>query len=160
VNQVSIATSKAGLYLTKTDKVFQLNTLLTKDEEAVIIARRWAFLLSISSSVISIDSKLQLSDLNVTDIVRLEHPKLYDRVGTSIKTKFAAIQSSRKNGFDTKIELEDLANAFSRCSTIVDVGSPNFDDSTDRDIVLSGYITDDFGLLNSDANTFDVNLIW
>ena len=160
VNQVSVATSKAGLYLTKTDKVFQLNTLLTKDDEAVIIARRWAFLLSISSSVISIDSKLQLSDLNVTDIVRLEHPKLYDRVGTSIKTKFAAIQSSRKNGFDTKIELEDLANAFSRCSTIVDVGSPNFDDSTDRDIVLSGYITDDFGLLNSDANTFDVNLIW
>lgn len=152
--------SDIGLYLTKTNKEFTVETLFANQKDAIIFASRWAFLLALSSATLKIETKLKPADKSVTDIVKVSHPKFYDRVGSSIKSKYAAIQSSKKTASNVSLELEDLANAFSRCSAIVDAGSPNYTNSDDADILLSGFITDQYGLLSNDAATITTNLIW
>lgn len=152
--------SDTALYLTNSTKEFQITTALHDEADADIFASRWAFLLSIATATLNVQTKLQVIDKSVTDLVKISHPKFYERVGTNLKTKYAAIQGSSKTAFNNALELEDLANAFSRCSTITENTANNYSNASDDELILSGFITDTYGMIANDGDTIDINLIW
>lgn len=154
------ADSLPATYLAKTSNEFSVATYLVDDLDAQIFANRWAFIFEVASAVITFQSKLQASRLNINDTVTLKHEKLYQRVGSSASYKVGAVRSATKTTSDSEIEIDDLANAFSRCGVIADDSAPDFDVATDRDQSYAGYITDDFGMQDNDPDTFGTNLIW
>lgn len=152
-------TSNIGNHLVKTTRTKTIKTLLVQQESARIFSTRWAFLLELGSSVIRMQTKMQGSRLQVNDVIDLFHEKLFERVGGG-KRKLSAIQKIVKNHQDVDIETEDLSNTFNRTGMITENDAPNFDNSSDEQKFFNGFITDNFGLINNDAETFDLNLIW
>lgn len=156
----AVASSREAEFISETSKEFELDTRLVDLRDAQIMADRWAFLLSVSSGIIKVETKIQTSDLMVTDIVRVVHEKIYERIGSSTNEKYSAIQSSKKDGLSVSIETEDLSNSFSRCATITETTSPNYSASTESQKILNGFVTDQYGMIANDPETFGVNLIW
>lgn len=157
---ISTKTSKTGTYLVQTDKEFDTDSLLVTSRDASIFASRWAFLLGVASSIVQIQTKLQGARLQVTDKVEVEHEKFYERPGSSDTRKIAGIQYLKKSFGTVTIELEDLANAFSRCCIISAGGTANYSNSTEAQRARYGFITDSYGMMGNDPDTFGKNVIW
>lgn len=155
-----VVTNNIGTYLVATNKEVTQESYITDASDALIVARRYSFLYQLASSIIGIDTKLKAARLEVNDKVILEHENLYERIGSSSKRKFAAIQSIKKSVFDSSIEIEDLANAFTRCGVITGNTHPTYDLSSDLERSYAGYITDDFGMIDNNADTYGLHLIW
>jgi hypothetical protein len=154
------AESLPATYLAKTSNEFSVQTYLVDEGDAQIFANRWAFIFEVSAAVITFQSKLQAARLNINDTVSLSHEKLYERVGSSANLKVGAVRSATKTALGSEIELEDLANAFTRCGVIAADSAPDYADATDREKSYAGYITDTFGMIANDPETFGINLIW
>lgn len=154
-----VKNSDIGTWLVSSMNTRVIETLLHRENEALIHANRWAFLLELATNTLRIKTKMQASRLQVNDVVFVEHEKLFERTGGG-KRKFAAVQSIKKSGTNVEIELDDLANAFNRVAIIAATGSPSFDDSSDKQKAVNGFITDQYGLINNSENTFGLNLIW
>lgn len=152
--------SKSANYLAQTTREFSIDTLLVFEGDAQIFANRWAFIFELAAAIIKISTKLQGSRIQIGDVVKLKHEKLYDRVGSSSRQKIASVQSVQKSLDGATLELEDLANAFSRCATITEDDAPNWDDSSEDQQALNGFITDDYGMQGNVPDTAGVNLIW
>lgn len=151
--------SDTGTYLVESMNTKVVDTVLHREKDARLHANRWSFLLELGTNTIKLKTKMMTSRLQVNDVIFIEHEKLFDRIGGG-KRKFAAIQSIVKSGTNVEIELDDLANAFNRVAMISPNDSPEFNDSTDKQKATNGFITDQYGLINNDADTFGLNVIW
>lgn len=151
--------SDTGTWLVESMNTKIVDSVLHKEKDARLHANRWSFLLELGTNTIKIKTKMATSRLQVNDVIFIEHEKLFDRVGGG-KKKFAAINSVKKSGTNTEIALDDLANAFNRVCIISDNSSPDFDNSSDAQKATNGFITDQYGLINNDAETFGLNVIW
>lgn len=152
--------STAGQYLVKTSKEYVLDSLLVTSDAADIMASRLGMLFNVASSVVKIDTKLRASQFEVNDLVELTHEKLYERIGTTLKTKVAAVNSIKKSIFDSSFDLEDLSNAYSRCGVITTNGYNDWVTATELERIYAGFITDNYGMQSNDPDTFGVSLIW
>lgn len=152
--------SESARYLAKTDKEFSIDTILVDSIDAQIYANRWAFIFEVASSVLKVRTKLQAARLQINDQVAIRHAKLYERVGSQDRRKVALIQKASRSMVGCSIDISDLANAFSRCATITENTCPNWGGSGAKQRALNGYITDNSGLQQGDAETFGTNLIW
>jgi hypothetical protein len=152
-------TSNIGQFVAKLTKEHTIKTLLVDESEADIFASRWAFLLELGSSVLKIETKLQASGLQIGDLLAFSHPRLYERVGGGNR-KFSGIQSLKNDGRLVNIETEDLSNSFNRIGNITKNDAKNFELSTEEEKFFNSYITDDFGMIENDSETFGLNLIW
>ncbi len=158
--QEEVSTSDTAQYLALNSNEKIIETALVLQEDAEIMASRWSFILEVASSAITLATKMQGARLSVTDRMRITHRKLYERVGSTGRSRFAGIQAIRK-GFDgVAIQLEDLSNAFSRCGTITDDDALDYAFAIDDDRVYNGYITDDYGMQDNDPDTFGQSEIW
>ena len=149
--------SDEGLYLTRIDEERIIKTVLVDIDDARIIGNRWGFLLTNASNVIKITTKLQASRFQVNDVILIDHPKLFDRIGGGSR-RYAAVQAINKSESTVLLEFDDLSNAFNRVCVITDNDAPEFSDSNPRQKALNGYITDTFGLIEDE--NFGLNLIW
>lgn len=155
------ATTDNGTYLAKITKTYDTDTLLYNQQEAQLLANRWAFFFDTAITTINISSKLQLARLQINDIVDITHPRLYERVGSSLTRKICLVENISQDERGTTVDIVDLANAFSRVSVIMDSTASDFATATDDELAHNGFITDQYGMLNSgDAETFGANLIW
>jgi hypothetical protein len=159
-NLLASTTSPNAQYLAGSTNVKEFATLLVDSNDAQILANRWAFVLEVSSSLIKLDTKLQLARASVTDPVLIVHEKLYYRIGSASSRKVASVQSAMKTIADSHVDLEDLANAFSRCACIAPSGALPYAQASESDKALNGFITDAYGMQNNDPDTFGSNLIW
>jgi hypothetical protein len=153
-------TSNVGQYLTKTQNEFIIDTFLAFEQDADTAAERWAFLLEYASTVMTVETKLQAIESEVNDAVILSHEKIYERIGSSSSRKVGAVQRASRSAFETYLELEDLAQAFSRCSVITENTAEDFLNSNDSQRAVQGYITDTYGMIDNDSETFGLHLIW
>ncbi len=159
-NRSESKTSDIGQYLTKTENVRTVDTVLVDQGDAVIMVSRWAFLLELASTVIKVNTKLQGARLAITDAVEFNHSRSFERFGSNSPRRIGAVQSLRKDFSASKMELEDLNGAFVRVANITDSLADIFADAQDVDKVRNGYITDSFGLISNNENTAGINLIW
>lgn len=153
-------TSNEAQYLAQSTKEQVIETVLVDDSQAQMLCNRWSFLLSVASSIVTIDTKLQGSRLAINDRVELDHEKLYERIGSSLTRKVTGVQAARKTAGDSELELDDLSGALSRCAVIAPNNSAEYDSATDDDKIYNGYITDEYGMIDNDPDTFGNNLIW
>jgi hypothetical protein len=147
-------------YLTESKLVQTYDSRLVDLSDADIMAERYALILQLARSKISLDTKLQAMSLGATDKIWFSSEKLYERVGTGLRQKVSAIESIKKDGLKVGLETDDLSNAFSRCGTVTENTANSYDDSSENELLINGYITDNFGMQDNDADTFGVNLIW
>jgi hypothetical protein len=151
--------SKLATYIlgTSRERVFQ--SVLVNVSDAQRLCDRWKFLLEFSTNQISIQTKLQLIDAEINNIVDFEHRKFYERFSGTSKRKFLSIEKIKKNGQGVLIECVDLSNAFNRIALITD-SLPNWSNSNEEIKIRSGFYSDSSGLINNEENSFQVNLIW
>lgn len=154
-------TSDIGNYLGKSSNQMRIKTVLSNAADAKVFAQRWAFIKEIASSVVRFKTGLQASKLHIHDRIKLSHSKLYYRYGTEDdKTKLAGITAIKRDLGSNEVEIDDIGNAFNRTAAITANDANVFDDASDQEKVLNGYITDNYGLLNNDEYTHQTNCIW
>lgn len=152
--------SDQGTYLVKTSKEYEHESNLIDSTDAQLLANRFSFFFSQASAEIALDTKMIAARSEVNDRVTLTHEKMFERIGSNDKRKTAAIQSVQKTVFDTSIGLDDLANSFTRCGVITSNIHPTWALSTNAQKTDAGYITDSYGMISNDPDTFGINLIW
>ena len=157
-NSVSSYTSDIGEYLVKTEKVKEVDTLLMDTISADIFASRWARILELGRSLVTLNMKLQTSERSISDRIEFTHPNLYQRFGSTLNKKIGSISSIVRGVGDTKVVFDDLGNAFSKKSSITVNDASDFDDATENELMLDGYITDNDG--NVSSGLILTNLIW
>lgn len=155
-------TTDTGQFLTETQNEIEVDSLLIDATPATTLAQRYAFLLQLARSIISVDTKLQTSRKSVNDPVQIKHQKMYERLGSTLNRKFGVIEKLTKSGDGVSIVAEDLGNALSRAGTITANTANSFDTASDNEKIVNGYITsnDNAGMILNDPETFGINLIW
>lgn len=146
-------------YLIKTDRSKTISTYLVNEADAAIMAARWSFLLRGTQSRLQFSTKLQGATLEIGDIIEIEHRKFFERYGTSSKRKLFMVESVKRNGSMVNIEATDLSSTFNRVACINE-SSNDWADASDSELLYGGYYTDDYGLIDTDPDSFDTNLIW
>jgi hypothetical protein len=154
----SVADYNNTRYLSATEKEFTLATILVDDEDAEIFASRWAFLLDIATSNVTIDTGLQAARFQINDVIKLNHEKFYQRFGSADKARIGAILAITKGIGRVTLLINDLGNAFSRVARIAADDSNDYDSASSSEKVINGYMTD-ANELTADG-VFGINLIW
>lgn len=157
--QTTSRVSNIARYIQNTLKEKTFESYLTNEAHSRRLAQRWSFLLEYSANEITIDTKLQAIDLQINDIVAIEHRKLFNRFGGTSSKRYIAVEKIAKSATGVTIVGVDLSNAFNRVALISDTTS-NYDDSSEDVRIYSGFYTDSTGLINSDENSFFTNLIY
>jgi hypothetical protein len=158
VDEVSSESDTAKFILnTSREKTF--SSVLINEEDAQRLSNRWKFLLEFSTNQIRIQTKLQMINSQINDIVDFEHRKFYERFSGTSKRKFLAIESIKKNGLGVEIQCVDLSNAFNRIALISETET-NWSESGEDTRINTGFISDSNGLIDNDENSHQVNLIW
>lgn len=153
------STSDNAQYLIGTDISKTISSYLSRQMDADILAARWSFLLSRSTSRLDFVTKLQGATLQVGDIVEIEHRKFYERLGTSLKRKVLLVESVLRDGLTVKISATDLSSTLNSVAAINDF-TPIYSLASDDQLMYGGYITDQYGLIDNNPDSFATNLIW
>lgn len=151
--------SNIARYIQNTLKEKTFSSYLTNEADSRRLCQRWSFLLEYSSNEITISTKLQTIDLQINDIIAIDHRKLFTRFGGTSSKRYIAVEKISKSALGVTIVGVDLSNAFNRVALISDTTS-NYSDSAEDVRIYSGFYTDSNGLINSDENSFFTNLIY
>lgn len=151
--------SDAVKYISKKSTAREFNSSLLSEIDAQRLSNRWSFLLENSTNTITLETKLQTVQLQTGDVFQLSHPKLPQRLGSLASIRLLMVQSISKSASGVTIEAIDLSNALNRVAKITNA-TTSWDDSSDDTKLISGFYTDNNGLISSDENSFYTNLIW
>jgi hypothetical protein len=110
-------------------------------DDALTIAERWLFFRSLTQTVVSVKSKMNLMLNSLNDKVHLNLSRLFTRFGGSDRRKIGIINSITKDGEGTTVEFNDLGNIFNRVPSISPDEATDFSD-TNEDVVKWGFILD------------------
>lgn len=152
-------TSDVSNYILKTTREQTFETFLVGSSDAQIHANRWAYLLENTSGRVTFTTKLQGMSVEIGDIVEVEHRKLFERFGGTDNRRLMFVESVKKSGSIVEIEATDLSNSFNRICSINEQTN-DFSTSSSDERIYGGFITDEFGLIDNDPETFGTNLIW
>ncbi len=149
-----------AVYLARSTKVHEQKSLIVDAVDAEIVCQRWAFLFSVALSFVKFATKLQGARLQVGDQINFQHPKLFERFGSTDLRKIGAIVAVSKSGEGSTIEFEDLANTFARCAVVTADSASPWGEAKLEDRALMGFITDDHGSITNDQTEFGLNVFW
>lgn len=152
-----VTTQDNTLYLLNTQKEFAIDTLLIDEEDAIIFAARWALLLGLASSEVTMKTGMQGARLNVNDTIILDHPKFYRRFGATDHRRIGVVLSITKSFGSVSLVVSDLGNAFAKIARIAPTGTADFNEVGGEEQLKSGFQTDENGLTNDKSG---LNLIW
>lgn len=152
-------TSDIANYILGTTREKRLSTCLVNSNDANLYAARWAFLTENGSGKAKVITKLQAIDLDVGNIVRIYHRKLFERYGSTLKSRLFFVEGVKKNGSSVQLTLVDLSNAFNRVANVTS-SSSTWANATEDERLFSGYITDSYGLIDNDPDSYGSNVIW
>jgi len=152
-------TSEISNYILKTSREQTFETFLVQSKDALIHANRWAYLLENTFGRVKFTTKLQGIDVEIGDIVEVEHRKLFERFGGNDNRRLMFVESVKKSGSEVEIEATDLSNSFNRVA-VINEQSDSFSSADADDKIYGGFITDEYGLIDNDPETSGTNLIW
>jgi hypothetical protein len=152
-------TSDVSNYVLKTNRERTFDTILVNATDAEIYASRWAFILEYAAASVKLETKLQTMALEVGDIIDLTHRKMFERYGSTSARHILLVEKITKSGSGVSLEAVDLSNAFNRAANLTTETS-TWAEADEDTRIYAGYITDSYGLIDNDADTFGLNLIW
>lgn len=159
VTSATSVTSSDAVYLLKTNRERTFDTVLVNRDEAQRYGRRWALLLDSSTCSIKIITKLQTASLSVGDLIDFDHPKLFERIGSSVRRRILLVEGIKKTGGAVEINTVDLSGTMVRVACLSD-STNTWADSDDEERTYFGFITDEYGLIDNDPETHGLNIIW
>lgn len=118
-----------------------LDLKLYHADQANIIGQRFLFFKSLTQSVVTVRTKLKLSNKSINDVIYLDLNRLYRRYGNSTNKKSGIINMISRDGQNTVVQFNDLANLFSRVATIAENTTPDFS-SDSEDVDKFGFVVD------------------
>lgn len=157
--QTSSRISNTARFIQNTLKERTFKSYLVNESDSRRLAQRWSFLLEFSASEIQVETKLQTVDLQINDVVVIDHRKLYTRFGGTTSKKYISVEKVMKSANGVSITGVDLSNAFNRVALISQTLT-NHDNSSDDIRIFSGFYTGTGGLINNDEDSFFTNLIY
>lgn len=134
-------------------------TTLVRFIDANRLARRWGLVLESSSNIVKIDTKLQTINYEIGSVFMLSYPGLPQRYGSTGTSRLLLVQGISKSSNGVSIEAVDLSNAMNKIAKYSNI-TTNWDTSDSDTKILSGFYTDQYGLINMDENSSETNLIW
>lgn len=152
-------TSDISNYISKSNREKTIETKLVLEKDAARSAARWAFILENGTGRATIRTKLQAMSLDVGSVIEVNHRKFFERMNLVVKSRLFLVEAVKKSGTEVTLEVVDLSNAFSRVASINDY-DVDYVDATDEQKLYGGFITDQYGLIDNDPDSFGTNLIW
>ena len=134
---------------------------LFNESDAQEITERYALYNSLTQSVVSIKTKLNLALKNLNDKLYLKFDRLYKRFAGGDNLKIGIITKIQKSGEGTAVEMADLSNVFNRVFSVADDSSADFTSAENSEKIINSYIVDDDLHIpdTSDETQFGSNLI-
>lgn len=120
----------------------EVTAYLFSQEAAQIIAHRWAFFRSLSQSVVTVNTKLELIKTSLNDRMYLNLTRLFKRFGGGTRLKIGIVNSVSKDGINTQVKFNDLGNVFNRVGAIAPDDAPDYLAAPDDAIAKWCYIVD------------------
>lgn len=158
-NKVSTHTSNFVSNYVGTSKTVEKDVYLYNEFDANIFAERILYYNSLSLAEITIETDLRLENLDIGDIVQLEFRRLYRRKGDNTRKKLAAVTGKVITGDRMTLTLTDYGNTFNTSSFITADDAPDYDNASDNEKIINGYITDAQGIVNHVEETAEINKI-
>jgi hypothetical protein len=152
------ADSEIAEYLAKSTVEQEIDTILSEEASASIMASRWALMHELAQSVLRLQTKLQGARMELGQAAEIEHRLLPEVYGS--KRLPGQVTSAKKNVTSSAVELNTLGLAASRCAVITPDSMPEYASASEDDLFFGAWITDTYGMQANDADTFGVNLIW
>lgn len=125
------ATNERTLFLYETDK-------------ADIISQRVALFKSLSSTKITIKSKMNLFLLAVNDKMFMSMDRLFKRLGGGDRFKIGIVVGVKKSQTECEVIVSDLGNIFNRVPSIAPNTASDYSIAPQEDKVRWGYLLDNF----------------
>jgi hypothetical protein len=91
---------------------------LFEDEAAEIYAQRLTFFKSLSSSIVKLKTKMNLSGTVVGDKLYLALDRIYERYAGRVQSRIGVVSGIKKDGYGCEISLSDLGNIYNRVMCI------------------------------------------
>jgi hypothetical protein len=115
---------------------------LYEEDKAKIIAQRICFFNSLSSSIVNLKTKMNLSQVNVNDKVYLDLDRLFTRYSGDSRRKLGVVSGIKKNSFNCEVTITDLGNIYNRVMSIAPNSALDYSSSSVDDKVRWGYFLD------------------
>lgn len=143
-----------------TNNTEERDVKLYNQEAAEAFANRLVYYQSIGRTDMQITTDLRFEDVEIGDVVVVNFNRMFNRLGSSTsKRKMMFVFGKSLNGSRTVLELTDYGNLYNRSSKITENTHPEFSLSTDEERLNGGYITENNGIVENDANTAGIHLI-
>ena len=116
--------------------------LLYKESDAQLMAQRLLFFRSLSQTLVTITSGLNLALKSLNDRVFINLSRIFKRFGSTDRRRIGIINAIYKDGYGTKAVFNDLGNIFNRVGVIAPNTQANYSASDESDIVRWAYVVD------------------
>lgn len=136
------------------------STYLVDSEDAERYTKRWTFILETPNSTLNFSTGMRASRLEIAESVHVQHEKFYERYGSALARRVGMVSALKRDASRSSLEMDDVGGAFSRVATIADDDTSEWSDATDDEKFINGFITDEYGMIDNDPETFGINLIW
>lgn len=144
----------------KQEKTVEL--YLFNEIDAQTMVERYALIHSLTQSIVTVNSKLNLTLKNLNDKIWVSLERLYHRFGSINDRKKVGIISGISRKFNqTTVVFSDLSNMFNRVGAIAPDDAVEFTTASEVDKLKNGYIVDNSTELPSNDNdsTWNTNII-
>lgn len=138
-----------------------IDVYLFNQADAKVIAQRFSFFHSLSTSTVTITGKLELSDVSLGDKIFIEFDRLYERFGQNSRQKMGTVIGINRTGENITLKINDLGNIFNRTGNITTNTDDVFSSASNDQKLFNGYIVDNSTALpdNSTEEAKGINLI-
>ncbi len=139
----------------------EIDVYLFNQADTKVIAQRFAFFHSLTSSTITIRTPLEFVTQSIGDKVFIQFDRLYKRFGQKSRQKIGVITSVSRSGEDIVFKINDLGNIFNRTGNITANTADIFTSADDDAKLFNGYIVDNSTALpdNTSEEAKGINLI-
>lgn len=115
---------------------------LYETDKAQIIAQRIALFKSLSTTTVTIRSKMNLFTKSVNDKLIMSFDRLFKRFGGNDKIKVGIISGIKKSQTEVEVRVSDLGNIYNRVPSIAPNTALDYSSADSSEISRWGYIVD------------------
>lgn len=146
-------------YLTDAQASLEKDIYLYDRSSATIINYRYSLFHESASHLVTIQTKLNLSQRQLTDKLYIEFDRLFYRLGSvDSRLKICGIISVKKNELGTLLVMEDLSNAWNKIATYAASDADIYSAASNDQKIRNGYYTNSNGIIPGNDHTYRINL--